>query len=152
MAFEPQQCIFSVTFNCVFLPSPPSHKSLLTGGHLDCLNARRKLPSHKRERETEKRKLPLIPGATDIFCRRPSTASEKPARRAPRRYIELKDFQIEKSFRSVMHLNKGMEFRGGYYCRRAQPPSNQQQKGWRVEVGGWGGGSVLPPPWSHGVV
>lgn len=66
------------------------------------------------------------------------------AHRAPRRYIELTDFQIEKSFRSVMHLNKGMEFRGGYYCRRAQPPSNQQQKGWRVVRGWWGEARFSP--------
>lgn len=54
-----------------------------------------------------------------------------------------------------MHLNKGMEFRGGYYCRRAQPPSNQQQKGWR---GGGAGGEARfsplrgPMAWCRGLL
>lgn len=117
--------IFSLSLLIVFISPPHLAISLcLQGGHLDCLNACRKL----QFQEGNKRKLPLIPGTMAIFLCRPSTVREKPA---PCRYIELKDFQIEKSFRSVMHLTKGMEFCVGYYCCRAQPPSNQQHNGWR---------------------
>lgn len=47
-----------------------------------------------------------------------------------------------------MHLNKGMEFRGGYYCHHPPPPQSAEERG-----GGGGGGvdgaargSILPSP------
>lgn len=49
-----------------------------------------------------------------------------------------------------MHLNKGMEFRGGYYCHRP-PHSNQQKKEGVVEwTVRWG--APFSPLQSHGTV
>lgn len=144
--------VFALSLLIAFISPPHLPISLcLRGGHLDCLNASRKLPSLKREREGW--------GSWDEggganswgngrICGRPSWPL-----RAPCRYIEPKDFQMEKSFRSVMHLNRRVEFRSGYYCRRAQPALPSPSSG-RKEGGAGVGSRFSPPshPWSHGVV
>lgn len=124
MALKQQQYISSVTFNCVYLTSPPAHKSLFSGGHLDC---------SKPCKKTNK-KQPLNPGSAVIFCIWLTIAINSLCENLRDKcHIEIpnKRFTIKKSLRLVMHLNKGTEYRASSYCHHPNPPPISKRKGWR---------------------
>lgn len=144
---------FSLSLLIVFISPPHLPISLCLQGDILIvwMPAESCPPQREREREWEKRKLPLIPGAMDIFCRRPSTAREKPTVRL----VDISSSQISKSKNPSGRSctwTRVWSFRGGYYCHRAQPPLQSAAERVKGGEGDVGGGSVLPPSWSHGVV